>query len=139
MPFSSERTTEEISRIAREINARRQQPKSGQITFEDLQWTSVGTTGGQALVEAYIPYERVEDFIQGESKRSQSYFTQACVKLQPFGSLRVPRDTSATRKVTYTCEYGPEDYRTGSAGFLPVKASGRCLARPMAVWAYKLF
>jgi len=92
------------------LSQRCQNPSAGHFDINDLEWEStVDVETPESVVECLIPYDRVQDFIEGESARGNCFFSISFTHLREEGSLKRVQVNSYLEKRTYCCEFGPED------------------------------
>jgi hypothetical protein len=82
-------------------------PPKGPFTYSDLVWSS--KPGTQAHL-AYIPKNRVTDYIQGEQDRCSCSFTTSHVVNNE--TPKVNRKNALLYAVDFNCCYGPKDDRS---------------------------
>ena len=95
-----------------------QQPKLGPISFQDFQWTTKTRKGfGKMLtfMAAYLPLDRIEDFIAGQT--CADGFTVEWIVVVRVRGVQVgrPQIDSYIEHVHYQCAFGPKDHM-GSRG-----------------------
>jgi hypothetical protein len=91
-----------------------QNPLPGPFSFLDITWeetTRKGWGNATAIVHAFIPYNRVQDFINGQCCEDGSSVGWN-VKKRKKGKAKIkPYFSSFIEHVWYECAYGPEDHR----------------------------
>ena len=91
-----------------------QSPTPGPVIFEDLTWIPIVRQGWNhrtTTVHAYIPYDRVSDFKDGQTCKDGS-LVDWNVKERILGrEKKRAYITSFIEQVWYECAYGSEDYR----------------------------
>ena len=107
-----------------------QQPKLGPISFQDIQWTVKTRKGfGKTLtiMTAYLPFDRIEDFIVGQTCADGStveWIVAARVRGVQVGR---PQIDSYIEHLHYQCAFGPKDH-TGDPQHPHSKKRG-CIAK----------
>jgi hypothetical protein len=72
---------------------------------------SIGLGNASAIVHAYLPYGRVEDFIHGQTCEDVTEVDWNIKNHEKGEVKKRPYITSFIEHIWYECAYGPEDYR----------------------------
>ena len=82
----------------------------------DLHWKVVsgGNVPKGSIVDASIPYDRIDELLKGEEKQGACGFYIRRTKSSIPGSLDIPKETSILVSKELHCQFGPEDPREGS-------------------------
>jgi hypothetical protein len=100
-----------IHRNDSKLLLRCQHPPPGPIDIPSLEWASNSNAAetDDTLLDAIIPWDRVDDFLTGEKTRGSCHLSIS--KRLTNDHLDAPKLLSFQQSVVYHCESGPEDLR----------------------------
>ena len=107
-----------------------QQPKPGPISFQDIQWvpkTRKGFGKMITIMAAYLPFNRVEDFMVGQTCPDGSVGEWIVADRARGVQVGRPQIDSYIEHVHYECAFGPQDH-TGDPQHPRSKKRG-CIAK----------
>ena len=107
-----------------------QQPKPGPISFQDIQWapkTRKGFGKMLTILAAYLPFNRVQDFIAGQTCLDGSVVEWSVADRARGVQVGRPQIDSYIEHIHYECAFGPKDH-TGDPQHPHSKKRG-CLAK----------
>ncbi|KAK6918635.1 hypothetical protein RJ641_017057 [Dillenia turbinata] len=104
-----------MARWDRILTLPRQNPPSLEFSSADLEWSKVEGWRDKINNVALIPFERVNDFVKGESsnKDCPTRFHVEARRKKSSDKPYKPKVDGVLEYILYWCSYGPDDHRKG--------------------------